>query len=397
MKDVVIIGAGASGLAAAIAAARRGKKVCLIEKNDKCGKKLLITGNGKCNYWNDEINADKYHSYNEELIEKVINEKNKKMVSDFFDSLGIVPKIKNGYYYPFSGQAVTIKNALTYECVKSNVEILYEFNVKEIKRDKNFIISDGKSNIIAKQLVIATGSKAASKTGSDGFGYNFASNFNHTVIEPLPALVQLRGEGDYFKKWSGIRTEAVISLYEDDKFIKKEKGEIQLTDYGISGIPTFNLSIYASKGLSKHKEKILINFIPFVKESAYKWLTEQKKLDYPISETLERVLNYKLVNIIIKRSNIKTNSFKKLSNDEFKTLVNNLINFEVPIIGTNSFEKAQTCIGGVPLNEINLNTMESKKVKNLYLIGEILDIAGDCGGYNLAFAWISGLLAGENI
>ena len=397
MKDVIIIGAGASGLVSAITAARRGKKVTILEKNDKCGKKLLITGSGKCNYWNIDQNISHYHSSNNELLDKIITIENQNKALNFFDLLGIVPKIKNGYYYPFSNMALTIQNALVYELKKLNIEVIYNFEVTEIIKKDYFIINPKDENITAKKIILSSGSKACPKTGSDGIGYTLANSLGHNIINPNPALVQLKGEGNYFKKWNGIRTEATLSLYEDDKLIKKETGEIQLTDYGISGIVTFNLSRFVSINLKKHEEKILINFMPWVKESAYAWLKKQSKLNYPIDQTLERFLNYKLVNIIIKKSKIKSNSFKKISEDEFKNLINTLTHFTIIIKDTNSFDKAQVCSGGIPLTEINLKTMESLKTKGLYFSGEIIDVDGDCGGYNLGFAWMSGIIAGENV
>ena len=393
MKDVCIIGGGASGLAAAITAARKGKKVTIIERNDKCGKKILISGNGKCNYFNENQSKEKYHSVNEEHIQEIITKENIEKVKKFFDKLGIIPKIIDGYYYPFSRTAITIQNALINEAAKLNIEIIYNTKVEKIIKKDYFIINPGKENIKTEKIILATGSKAAPKTGSDGIGYDIAMNFKHKIIKPLPALINLKGNDKFYKKWSGVRTEAILSLYEDDKFVKKEKGEVQLTDQGISGIVTFNLSNYITRNIKKHKETIYINFLPFLERS----LDELFKTNDNIPETLERILNYKLVNVILKQANLKKNFYSKISKKEKQILLNNLINFKIKITDVGSFDKAQVCSGGVPLNEINLKTMESKIEKNLYLIGELLDINADCGGYNLTFAWLSGIIAGENI
>lgn len=391
MKEVCIIGGGAAGLTAAITMARRGKKVLIIERMDKCGKKLLITGNGRCNYYNENQKVEKYHSNNPELINKIINEKNLKKVNTFFDSLGIIPIIKNDCYYPYSKNASTILNALMYEIRKLNIEILYNTKVEKIIKKDCFIINPEKENIKAKKIIITTGSKAAPKTGSDGSGYDLAMNLGHKIIKPLPSLVNLKGNESYFKKWSGVRTEAKLSILKDNKLIE-ETGELQLTDQGISGIVTFNLSNYV-----KPNDIIKINFLPFVKEDKKTWIKKIMKLNYPINETLERILNYKLVNIIIKKSKLKTNDFNKITKDELKKLINNLFEFEFKITELGSFEKAQVCKGGIPLSEINLNTFESLITKDLYFAGEVIDINGDCGGYNLTFAWLSGIKIGENI
>ena len=238
---------------------------------------------------------------------------------------------------------------------------------------------------------------AAPKTGSDGSGYDLAKSLNHSIINPKPSLVQLRGNEPYFKKWNGIRADAEISIYENEIFIKKERGTLQLTDYGISGIVSFNLSRYISRKIKENKIKVMINFIPWINENPSEYIKKKRQLSLPISVTLERILNYKLVNVILKKSQIKTDSFDKISDKDLSKLIRTLTQFELIITDTNSFDKAQTTIGGIPLDEINLKTMESLKTKDLYLTGEIIDIDGDCGGYNLTIAWITGLLAGENI
>lgn len=395
MKDIVIIGAGPAGLSAAINIARKNKKVTIIERNSKCGKKLLMTGNGKCNYFNIDQDISHYHTSSHIDLNEIINKQNLKKVYNFFNSLGIIPTINNGYYYPFTKSALTIWNALIYEAKRLKVEIITDIEITEIKKEKTFIINPNKENIKANKIIIASGGKTMPKTGSDGRGYALAQKLGHKIIEPKPSLTGLKGKENYFKKWSGIRTDATLSLYQNDNLIKKESGTVQLTDYGISGIVTFNLSRY----IEETKTNIVkINFIPFVEESPYTWLKKQaKKTNYPIREVLERFLHYRLVDIILKKSNIKTETFKKLNEKDYKKLVYNLTNFEIEITDTNSFEKAEVTKGGVSLDEVNIKSLESKIVKNLYFAGEILDIDGDCGGYNLTNCWIDGIIIGENI
>ena len=255
MKEVVIIGGGAAGLTAAIWAARDGKKVTIIERNNKCGKKLSITGNGKCNFWNQDMSLSHYHSSSDNL-ENFITKERIDSVLKFFDSLGVIYKVKNGYYYPFTNQAFTITNALILECQKLNIEIINDITVKKIIKKDHFIINPHEENIIAKNVIIATGSKAAPKTGSDGLGYELAKDLGHHIIAPLPSLVQLEGEESYFKNWSGIRCEVEAKAYIENEFIKSEIGEIQLTNYGVSGICIFNLSEEISKALYHQKKFI---------------------------------------------------------------------------------------------------------------------------------------------
>lgn len=406
MKDVIVIGGGASGLIAAIFAARTGNKVTILEKNKTLGKKILITGSGKCNYWNEDQNLIHYHSKNLELVKEIITENNQKEILNFFDKIGIIPKIKEGYYYPYSNQATSIQTALIKETEIQGVTIETEIEVLDIQKENNtFRISTNQKNYFAKKVILSTGSKACPKTGSDGIGYKFASSLGHSIIPVLPALVQLKANTSYLKEWHGIRSDVKITLLEDNKAVRSEVGEIQLTDYGISGICTFCLSGHVSRGLYQNKkEQISINFLhPFqinTKEEFVNWLDNRNKLiKYrSISDLLDGILNYKLINLILKLSKIKKeNSWNSLTIQEKYLLGTNLTNFIINITGTNSFEQAQTCTGGIPLTEINLSTMESLKIKGLFLTGELLDIDGDCGGYNLGIAWITGMLAGKNI
>lgn len=396
-----IIGGGASGLLAAIFSKSKNNEVIIFERNNFCGKKMLATGNGRCNYWNSDQELNHYQSSNKELIGNLVNYNIDKCVLDFFNKLGIVPKIKNGYYYPFSNQASTIKNALVSEIERLNIKVLNNFCVQDITmKNDEFIVSSESESIIVDKLIIATGSCASPKTGSDGMGYNFLEKFGHTIIKPLPSLVQLKTKGSFLKTWSGVRTDAKVSLYEDNKFIREEIGELQLTSYGVSGICIFNLSNYVARGFDNNKkEEVIINFLPFINEDKLTWFINQTNLtNKNIKELLLSVLNEKIVEVIFKESKLNGNMiFTELNVNEQNILIDYCTNFKLEVIGTNSFDEAQVCSGGVSLEEINLSTMESKLIKNLYIIGELLDITGDCGGYNLGVAWRTGLLAGTAI
>lgn len=402
MSKVIVIGGGASGLISAIYAAKNSNEVTILEKNDNCGKKILITGNGRCNYWNSDQNLEHYHSNNKEIIPSIINSENNEEILHFFTNIGIIPKIKNGYYYPYSNQASSIKDSLLKEVLSSNIKIINNVTVEKlIKKDKVFIINPDTNNIECEEVILATGSKACPKTGSDGKGYEIAASFSHTIIEVLPSLVQLKGNDKILKKWDGVRSDVKLSLYEDNKLTKEEKGEIQLTNYGISGICTFNLSGIVSRGLSnKKQEEVLINFVPWLETDLLTWL-EERNITIPnrkINELLEGFLNKTLVHAILDKSNIDINkNWNNLTKEEKLDLVNNIRSYKFTVTDTNSFDKCQVCSGGVSLTEINPKTMESLKVKGLYLVGELLDVDGDCGGYNLGFAWTTGMLAGKMV
>lgn len=395
---VIVIGAGASGLVAAIKASNNKNDVTILEKNSSCGKKILITGNGRCNYFNSDQNLKHYHSQSLNL-KTFINPDDFNAALKFFDSIGIVPEIKDGYYYPKSNQAISIKNALEVEALVKKINIKYDIEVKSIKKEnEKFIIITNKEQYIADVVILATGGCTYPKTGSNGSGYNIAKSLGHSIIKPLPGLVQLIAKDD-LNLASGVRTKVEIQLIEDDKYLTKEVGELQITDYGISGICVMQLSSFITKGLEDNKkEEVIINFLPDIND-VFDWLNKRNKTmpKRNISQLLEGVLNYKLINVLLKNSFIhKNDKWDDISIENKKILVNNLVNYKINIKDTKGFDNAQITVGGIPLNEINDN-FESKIVKNLYLVGELLDVNGDCGGYNLMFAWISGMKVGKNI
>lgn len=406
MSKVIVIGGGASGLVAAIHAAKQKNQVTIIDKNNTYGKKILMTGNGKCNYWNEDISINHYNSSNKEILSKMITKENQQAIMTFFGNLGIIPKIKDGCYYPASNQATSIQTALILEAKLQHVKMITNEEVISIsKTEHTFMIKTTNTEIIADKVILATGSKAAPKTGSDGLGYKLASLFEHNIIEPLPSLVQLKGKANYFKDWQGIRTDVEVALYENNKLIKTTTGEIQLTNYGVSGICIFQLSGLVSRGLFENKqEQLHINFLfPLhinTSENFINWMNERNQNipNRTISELLDGFLNYKLANLLLKRSNIrKEEKWNQIPFQNKKLLSQNLTEFKIDITETNSFDQAQVTTGGIPLSEINPYTMESLKQQGLYIVGELLDVDGECGGYNLGVAWITGYLAGSSI
>lgn len=399
MCDIVIIGGGVSGIVSAIKSFNGRNRITILERNDKCLKKLLLTGNGRCNYFNDDTSISNYHSMREDLLDKVINSDNMSRILDFYNELGIIPKIKNGYYYPFSNQASTVRDALLFEVMKLGISIKYNYLVEKIEHSNNkFIIND---SIVCDKVIIATGSCSYPKTGSDGMGYDFLRKFGHNIIKPLPALVQLNSDFKYCRELSGIRSDVILSLYEDDEFISSSVGEVQLTDYGISGICTFNLSHFVTRGLDVgRKEVIKVNFLPFIKDNYMEWFNtySNKHNDKNIYMLLCNILNYKLVKVILKVCSIDNETYyNELDYNSRSLLIDNLTNFKFNIVSTKDFNFSQVCNGGVSLDEVNLSIFESLIVDGLYITGEVLDINGNCGGYNLICAVISGILVGDDL
>ncbi len=395
---IIIIGGGPSGLTAAIKAASNGAQVTLLERNNKLGKKLLLTGNGRCNFWNENQDITKYQSENIELFKELWQSK-KDEILPFFHSLGIIEKNIQGYYYPFSKEATTILTALENKLTSLGVTIKLNEYVTQIIATNNFKVYTENNIYEGDKLILAGGSKAFPKTGSDGNSYELIKSLGHTLTPILPSLVQLKGQDSYYKLWAGVRSNVILTLKENGKIIRTETGEIQFTDYGISGICTFNLSGLVAKGLNNNCEEIIyINLVPWhskTKEDFKLWLTNKSKElnGYNLKAILSGFLNSKLVNFILKLAKVEPDiAWKNAPQDK---IVDLLKSFPFKVTSTLGFDKSQVCLGGVPLTEVNMKTLESKIIKNLYIVGELLDITGECGGYNLGIAWITGLTAGE--
>lgn len=396
--NVVVIGAGASGLCSAIVMARRGIKVTVLDRLSSSGKKLLVTGNGRCNYWNEDFDSKHFYSSNRNFIESINTLDNRKAVLDFFDSIGIVPVIKNGYYYPMSLQASSIRDSLLLEARKLGVTIINNFDVNDIKviNDKFFVKSEN-GEVIADKIVMACGSYSYYKDKT--CGYDLCKKFGHTIKPIMPSLVQLVGSDNFYKEWAGVRNNSKVSIYVDQVLEKEECGELMLTDYGVSGICIFNLSGIANRALFNHKKvEIKINFLPDI-DDLYDFFEQRSNIiSYSLHDFLISLLNYKLVDIILKKCNLRNDmKWKELKEDKKRLLVATLSTFVVNIIDSKSFLDSQVSTGGVDTLEINPDTMESKIKKGLYVIGEVLDVDGDCGGYNLGFAWLSGIIAGRSV
>ena len=379
---IIIIGSGASGLAAGISLLRCGYDVTILERNNISGKKLLLTGAGRCNFFNSDQNIVHYHSSDKDILAKIITSDNIHLVEDFITSLGIVPKVKDGYYYPFANQAYNMKELLERTYLDLGGKIKYNYLVEKIeKKNSLFLIND---TISCDKLILATGSKAYKMTGSDGIGYQLAKKFNHHIVKVLPSLTSLITREKTNLK--GVRVDAKVTLYEDGVKVREELGQVQFTDYGLSGICIFNLSYYAVKGLNKNKKEVItIDLMPFMDKVSFK----NKK----VYDLLLGFLPNKMIDYILKTLDIsKDVYYEDLSNDKKQELTKILKGMEFNITSYKEFDFSQVCSGGVSLREINPLTMESIFVKNLYIIGELLDVNGDCGGYNLTFAFLTGIL-----
>ena len=415
MRKVIVTGGGASGLTAAVFAARNGNQVTILEHKDRVGKKILMTGNGRCNLTNMSDFHGKYYSSDEKSLHKIYDT----LVSlgandarDFFESMGLYTKEKkDGCVYPVSEQASAVLDVLRCECERLGVRTITGCEVHSITPYKKggrvsvrYLEENGKkrqAEFSYDKLILATGGKAAPVSGSDGSGYQLVQKLGHKVIKPLPALVQLRCEGSFFKAVSGVRAQAGITLYIDGKASAFEEGELQLTDYGISGIPVFQFSRVAARALDREKRcEAGIHFLPYVEdlEGFIKQNVDGERYGYKtVEELLGGMVHKKIASIICKKN--KTGAGVKVSEagkEAVRRCILELADFRVKIIGANPFEHAQVCSGGVPLGEVSA-CFASKFCRDVYLVGELLDCDGICGGYNLQWAWATGAIAGKSV
>lgn len=386
---IIIIGGGASGLLAATKL-RNKHDVTILEANTDIGKKILMTGNGKCNYWHDPINKTDYYTDNYNNLETILN--NNQKTYNYLETLGLFPTIKNGYYYPHSNESSTVVKILKNNL--NNVNIITNCIVNDINKvnDKFIIKTTNNNEYTCDKLIISTGSLAYSKLEYNYSGYNLLKKY-HTINKVLPSLVGLKSNYKHFKELDGVRVNSNISLYIDNCLVKQESGELQLTDYGISGICTFNISSLAIRNLNNKKDvKVNIDFL----QQNFIDLMDKLNNNQSLEINLLSLLNHKIVEVIKKE--IKLNyqdNWNNINNEDKLKLKEFINNLEINIIGYNSYDRSQVCSGGIPLSEINPNTMESLKVKDLYILGELLDVDGICGGYNLSFAFTTGFIVGE--
>ncbi|MBR4993560.1 MAG: aminoacetone oxidase family FAD-binding enzyme [Lachnospiraceae bacterium] len=403
MKKIAVIGGGASGMMAAIAAHDKSSKVTLFEANDRVGKKLLVTGNGKCNFTNEVLDKDCYNGSDKKFIMNVIKRFDSEKLVAFFCSLGMFSTIKRGGYYPYSGQASTVLDCLRNELAYIGVNVLTDSPVKAVKKaDKGFVVEaniDGKKkNFEFDKVIIAIGSVAGTKAKNSEEHYRLFKGLNLPMAPVVPALVQLRCTDGILKALSGVRFDGTITLFSDGKKIAKESGEIQLTDYGVSGIPTFQLSRIAAYELLKgSKVEVSLDFLPDMPKDELKQLIEYRSVRNTLQSAEEYFLgitNKKVMLQVMKLAGIKAASEACLINKQAKDKVADLLKgLRLTVEDTNGFEAAQVCAGGVMLSELDENLMV-KDIPGLYIVGESLDVDGRCGGYNLQWAFSSGRLAG---
>ena len=399
---IAVIGGGPAGIMAAITAAKYGAAVTLFEATNRIGNKILLTGNGKCNFSNLYLDKSCYYCQDMVFLENIFNNFSSVDCKAFFEELGMLVKDKNGYLYPLGEQAAIVLDVLRMELKRWNVSVLTESKVVRLVKDKDaFVLGiENGDEYIFDKVILCTGGRSYPKTGSDGNGYKLAKKLGHHIFPTVPALVQLVGCDNFYKTVTGVRSEGCVTLYVDGKSLKTERGEIQFTDYGISGIPIFQLSRMAAYALMDNKSvKIVANVLPdFDDELLDKFIKNRIKLhkSNSIEEFMCGLSNKKLGLWAMKQAGYKGHEkIETLSFADLKNLVLHLKNMNFHIIDTKGYDTAQVTAGGVFVEELNEN-MQSKHINGLYFAGEMVDVDGICGGYNLQWAFASGYVAGKD-
>ncbi len=401
-SNVVIIGGGAAGMCAAVLLKRAmpQKSVIILEALDRVGKKLIVTGNGRCNLTNRYIDCSAYHGENVLFCKAALDNYGFDFANSFFGTLGVpIVEGENGKMYPYSLQASSVVDAFRLELESLGVAVHTQQFVTDIYikgNIKHIVTKD--TEFTCENVIIATGGKVGGdRLGSFGTGYKLLGNFGHSTVSPAPSLVQLKTELPPIKALNGIKVNAAVAIYSDNKKIRTEAGELLFTRYGISGPPVLQIS----RACQCKNTVVKINFMP---EHSYNEIAEMliNRTKLLSSRTAEAFLNglfpKMLAFTLLKSCNIQlSDSVAEISVKKCRELAEKIYSFTLQVVGHNGFENAQVTAGGVRTNEFSPESMESLKVKGVYAVGEVLDIDGDCGGFNLQWAWASAAAAAQDI
>jgi len=397
---MLIVGAGAAGLAAGITAARRGKKVTILEANDTPGKKILVSGNGRCNIGNRFIDPRRYHSGDPEFVTKVLTGYDASRIKTFLESLGLIlEEEEEGKLFPMGRKASTVVKLLHRECQRLGVELVTDCKVTGIEKDaKGFRIESMRGIHETSKLLLAAGSPAAPQLGGSNTLMLLAQRLGHTLIPPRPALAALESEESWPKRAAGVKLSARLTLLADGKEAAVREGDLLFTNYGVSGLAALDISREASLRLAEWEYcELTIDLFPrFSRERLERLLLERIDRDrnLPLPLWLEGVLHPKLIPVVLERVKTEAENEASLHRKAVKKLVYTLKHLALPLSGVRDFRYAEVATGGIDVAEVDPETMESRSVPGLYFAGEILDVDGDRGGFNFHWAWTTGMRAG---
>lgn len=403
-NSVIVVGGGASGMMAALSARMHGAAVTILERNPRVGKKILATGNGRCNFTNVYADASHYHGKNPEFIYGAFSELDVSKTIAFFEKLGIAHKVEDkGKVFPMSDQASSVLDVLLYELNRLGIEIDCECLVKKIRRLKNGfeLTTDSGMVFYGNKVILACGGKAMPSSGSDGSGYDLARQMGHKIVDIFPALVQLKLEGNFFKQIEGVKFVGTAEVLSGNTSCAKDRGDILFTNYGISGPPVLQVSRKAGELLQQRKDVILK--VAIIDDMSVEELTNllarrfKSMPEKSVEFSLVGFINKRLIRVVLKQAGMEDLKVPvgSLSVADIQRIAGILTDWRFKITGTRSWPSAQVTAGGVDTWDVEPRTLESRLVKGLYFAGELLDIDGECGGFNLQWAWASGYTSGK--
>lgn len=398
--DIAIIGGGPAGIMVAITASRCGKRVVLIEKNPRIGRKLLATGNGRCNLTNRFVTSDRYHGADPEFIESVLNQFDQPATMVFFDSLGLLMKEEdNGRIFPRTNQASSVAEVMRLALSESNIDPMLETQVTGIEKAAKWMISiGGKTAIECNKLILATGGRAAHQLGSTGDGLYWAQKLGHTITPIYPALVPMETVDTWPRDVQGIRVEAKVTAVCDGRAIGEQTGDLLFTAYGVSGLTILALARSVGPMLQSSTVQLHIDLFLDTSESELDQIllhALQSHAKRTVKESLAGVLPDNLISVVLRFSKMKeTTKAGEISGAKRLLIARVIKDLTLTVSKLRPLKEAQVTAGGIDTSEVDLHTLESKIHKGLYFAGEVLDVDGDSGGFNLQWAWSSGYVAG---
>ncbi len=404
-KTVIVVGGGSSGMMAAISAARSGANVTLLERKDRVGKKLLVTGNGRCNLTNSDSSLSRFHGGDRAFIAEVLSRFPVSSAVDFFEELGIACKTgREGRIYPHSEQASAVLDVLRWELERLGIGVRTGYEVKRIaRREKDFALAlAAGGELEAGRVILAAGGMAGPQFGSDGSGLRLAAALGHRLVDPVAALVPLRLRADFLHKLKGVSFDARGEVRCGEEVLRSEEGEFLFTDSGISGIPVLQLSRSASVALAQNKDpRIVLDLFPGSSLDELDGALEvrfRRQGHKSLADGLVGLLNKRLIPVVLSEAGI---DYHTLPGAEINPAARNALagllkRWSLTIAGTMPWPEAQATAGGIDLRDVDSETLGSRLVPGLFFCGEILDVDGDCGGFNLQWAWSSGWLAGRS-
>ena len=400
--ELAIIGAGPAGLMAAITASQKCRDIILLEKNEFIGRKVLATGNGRCNLTNKNISSDNYHGASAAFIESILRKFNQDQTMGFFESSGVALKEEDrGRIFPRSNQASTIVEAFKNAIEESDITLKTGINVKSVNRGSCFTIKTEEGQIFeAKKLILSTGGKASFQFGSSGDGIFWAGKLGHRIVPVFAALVPIETREIWVKEIQGIKIDAIITTKVDNKTIQKSSGDCLFTNFGLSGSAVMAQAGKISPLIGINTVKIFIDLYPEITEENLDQKLDQIfkiNIRKTLSNSLAGLFSARLVPVILNLAEVDQNiNASKISKTERHRIVKCIKGMELTVKKVRPLKEAQVSCGGIDTAEINQNTLESKLIKGLYFAGEIMDVDGDSGGFNLQWAWSSGFTAGQS-